>query len=425
MEDRHSCLSFRTRGQARVPVLHTTSPPSSKSRTAPPACCSSSATPPSTRPTRSSWRSSPRRWRCSSATSTPASRSRTSPPPPIPPRPAQSAPPRPPPRRRADPDPRPPRRSHRHLEQALLPPAAAAGDRARPGLFAAAVAADVRRRRLQGDQRLPRPHHRRRRPLRALRRRPRIPPPARPLRPLRRRRVRHHPPAHRSRRRPRRGRAHPSPGPGADDPDGRGGLGAMLGLPRRRALRERRRGHRPHSPRRRAPLRVETQRQESIHCVTTMPHRYAIANWKMNLPPEGVEKYLAALGDAKGGGAVVVAPPFPFLKDVYMQAPKSVGVAAQNCADHQSVAYTGEVSPSMLRYCGAPYVIIGHSERRNLFGENDALIARKLALAIETGLTPVFCIGGDQNARARGKQSIVGSDQIKVVEGSAPASAGE
>ena len=156
-----------------------------------------------------------------------------------------------------------------------------------------------------------------------------------------------------------------------------------------------------------------------------MPNRYAIANWKMNLPPEGVEKYLGALGEAKGSGAVVVAPPYPFLKDVYTQAPKNVGVAAQNCADHQAGAFTGEVSPSMLRYCGARYVIIGHSERRNVFGENDALIGRKLALAIETGLTPIFCIGEDQNARDRGRQSIVVSDQIKVVEAAVPATAGE
>ena len=156
-----------------------------------------------------------------------------------------------------------------------------------------------------------------------------------------------------------------------------------------------------------------------------MPNRYAIANWKMNLPPEGVEKYLGALGDAKGGGAVVVAPPYPFLKDVYIQAPKNVSVAAQNCADRQSGAFTGEVSPSMLRYCGARYVIIGHSERRNLFGENDALLGRKLALSIETGLTPIFCIGEDQNARDRGRQSIVVSDQIKVVEAAVPSTAGE
>lgn len=156
-----------------------------------------------------------------------------------------------------------------------------------------------------------------------------------------------------------------------------------------------------------------------------MPNRYAIANWKMNLPPEGVDKYLAALGDAKGNAAVVVAPPYPFLKDIYMQAPKNVAVAAQNCAANPSGAFTGEVSPSMLRYCGVRYVIVGHSERRNLFGENDALIARKLALAIETGLTPVLCIGEDQSARDRGRQSIVVSDQLKAVEAAVASSTGE
>src|SRR5256714_136659 len=156
-----------------------------------------------------------------------------------------------------------------------------------------------------------------------------------------------------------------------------------------------------------------------------MPNRYAIANWKMNLPPEGVERYLGALGEAKGSGAVIVAPPYRFLKAVYPQSPKNVGVAAQNFADHQAGAFTGEVSPSMLRYCGARYVIVGHSERRTVSGENDALIGRKLALAIETGLTPIFCIGEDQNARDRGRQSIVVSDQIKVVAGAVPLTAGE
>ncbi len=110
-----------------------------------------------------------------------------------------------------------------------------------------------------------------------------------------------------------------------------------------------------------------------------MPNRYLIANWKMNLPPEGVERYLDAVKDAD----VVIAPPYVFLKDV---AARFANVAAQNCADQKSGAFTGEVSADMLRDCGAQFVIIGHSERRTIYGEDDALIAH--------GRIDGFLVGG-------------------------------
>ena len=137
--------------------------------------------------------------------------------------------------------------------------------------------------------------------------------------------------------------------------------------------------------------------------------RYLIANWKMNLPPEGIDKYLAAVSNAKTETAVVVAPPFPFLRDV-----RGVKLAAQNCADQPGGAFTGEVSPSMIRYLGVEYVILGHSERRHLFGESDAVIARKLNLAIETGLKPVLCIGEDLKIRDAGHVSRFLAEQIKA-----------
>src|SRR5947199_261400 len=119
-----------------------------------------------------------------------------------------------------------------------------------------------------------------------------------------------------------------------------------------------------------------------------MPGPYAIANWKMNLPSDGIAAYLGRLR-APERGRVVIAPPFPYLKEMAGQVPLS----GQNCAAERSGAFTGEVSALMLRDCGAEFVIIGHSERRNLFGESDAFVARKLAVAIEVGLTPIFCVG--------------------------------
>lgn len=144
-----------------------------------------------------------------------------------------------------------------------------------------------------------------------------------------------------------------------------------------------------------------------------MPNRTVIANWKMNLPPEGIGKYLAAVGAADTNARIVVAPPYPYLKDVIAQSPHGVSTGAQNCADQNAGAFTGEVSPRMLRDCGVTYVILGHSERRHLFGETDALIARKLALAIENGLTPVLCVGEDRKVRDAKKEFVFVADQIK------------
>ena len=142
--------------------------------------------------------------------------------------------------------------------------------------------------------------------------------------------------------------------------------------------------------------------------------RYLIANWKMNLPPEGVGPYLDAFAsDGPSNARIVIAPPFPYLKDVVARC-GSASVAAQNCSDHESGAFTGEVAPSMLKDCGVTYVILGHSERRNLFHEADAVVARKLALAIENGLTPVLCIGEDLKVRDAGHVARFLAEQIKA-----------
>jgi triosephosphate isomerase len=141
--------------------------------------------------------------------------------------------------------------------------------------------------------------------------------------------------------------------------------------------------------------------------------KYLIANWKMNLPPEGIERYMTTVCAVDPRDVtLVVAPPYPFISRVIQCG--GVAVAGQNCSDHASGAFTGEVAPSMLREAGVDYVILGHSERRTLFHENDALIARKLTLAIETGLAPVLCIGEDLRVRDMGQVAQFLADQLKV-----------
>jgi triosephosphate isomerase len=141
-----------------------------------------------------------------------------------------------------------------------------------------------------------------------------------------------------------------------------------------------------------------------------MPNRYLIANWKMNIPPEGIEPFLGAMGAAN----VALAPPYVYLKDVAARAKQNILVGAQNCADQKSGAFTGEISADMLRDCGARFVIIGHSERRNVYGEDDALIARKLAMVIEAGLIPVLCIGENQQQRDSGHATAFCSEQLRA-----------
>jgi triosephosphate isomerase len=153
--------------------------------------------------------------------------------------------------------------------------------------------------------------------------------------------------------------------------------------------------------------------------------RYLVANWKMNLPPEGMDGWMSSVAMADPRDVTLVfAPPFPFLRDAFAQR-RRLGLAAQNCNDHASGAYTGEVSPSMLRYCGAEYVILGHSERRNIYGEDDALIARKLSIAIDSGLKPILCIGEDLGVRDAGEVAPFLEEQLRATAVPELARAGE
>ncbi len=127
-----------------------------------------------------------------------------------------------------------------------------------------------------------------------------------------------------------------------------------------------------------------------------MRQNIVAGNWKMNTNLEeglelaGAVNELAA--SKKGDTLVIIAPPFIHLEAV-SRVLTGVKLSAQNCASEDSGAYTGEVSAIMVKSTGAEYVIIGHSERRTYFHEENKVLARKLDLALAAGLIPIFCIG--------------------------------
>jgi len=141
-------------------------------------------------------------------------------------------------------------------------------------------------------------------------------------------------------------------------------------------------------------------------------------NWKMNMTlQEGVAlaKELNDILAAKTVNCdVVIGTPFIHLASVAAVVDSAkLGVAAENCADHVSGAYTGEVSASMVKSTGAQYVILGHSERRAYYGETNETLKTKVELALANGLTPIFCIGEVLEEREADKQFEVVEKQIK------------
>ncbi len=151
-----------------------------------------------------------------------------------------------------------------------------------------------------------------------------------------------------------------------------------------------------------------------------MRRKIVAGNWKMNTTPaEGVEllKGVAALkGEVPAGVELIVGVPFTHLCCVKDEAAKAgIAVSAQNCADHESGAYTGEVSARMIASLGAKYVILGHSERREYYGETCRTLNAKMALAYEHGLAPIYCVGEKLDEREANKHFDVVRAQIEEV----------
>lgn len=140
-------------------------------------------------------------------------------------------------------------------------------------------------------------------------------------------------------------------------------------------------------------------------------------NWKMNKTVAEAVDFVSRLLKALNPSPepeVIIAPPFTALQAVAgLLQGSPVRLAAQNLHEAEKGAYTGEISGAMIREAGCTHVIIGHSERRTLFGEQDERIRRKLVAALAAGLKPIFCIGETLQEREEGRMKNVIERQIK------------
>jgi triosephosphate isomerase len=150
-----------------------------------------------------------------------------------------------------------------------------------------------------------------------------------------------------------------------------------------------------------------------------MRKKIAAGNWKMNLKQQEGTALISELvnmikDEAKTSTTVVICPPFPHLgyaKRLF-QHQTNVFLGAQNCSDKASGAYTGEVSAAILQSFEVDYVIIGHSERREIYKETDEILAAKVNLALENHLLPIFCCGETLQQRQAGNHFELVANQI-------------
>lgn len=148
-----------------------------------------------------------------------------------------------------------------------------------------------------------------------------------------------------------------------------------------------------------------------------MRKKIVAGNWKMNKTLQEGVAFAKELKSALAGKTlkcdVVIGAPATHIVSLVGEADGTFGVASQNSADQASGAYTGEVSAAMVASTGAKYAILGHSERRQYYGETDAILKEKVLLALENGLTPIFCIGETKDEREANKHFNVVDTQLE------------
>ena len=150
-----------------------------------------------------------------------------------------------------------------------------------------------------------------------------------------------------------------------------------------------------------------------------MRTKIVAGNWKMNKTLEEAktltsELIVLAAAEFKGNTKIVLCVPFPYLLTIRDQLGSAViSVGAQNCSEHDAGAYTGEVSATMLKSMGIPYVILGHSERRQYFKEDGELLAKKVDRALANSLIPIFCCGEPLEIREKGTHETLVRQQVE------------
>ena len=148
-----------------------------------------------------------------------------------------------------------------------------------------------------------------------------------------------------------------------------------------------------------------------------MRRRVVAANWKMYKTVREAEAFVAAFLPrvaSERDVEIVLAPPFTALAAVAAKlAGSAVALAAQNVSPEKQGAFTGEISPLMLAELGCRYGIVGHSERRALYGEDDALVARKAEALLAHGIRPIVCVGETLAQREQGRTDAVVRAQLE------------
>jgi triosephosphate isomerase (TIM) len=149
-----------------------------------------------------------------------------------------------------------------------------------------------------------------------------------------------------------------------------------------------------------------------------MPNRFIVGNWKMHntiSQAETLIREILAIYQANPSVELAMAPPYVALQAASrLLATTPIKLAAQNVCAKDEGAFTGEISPLMLKEMGCQYVIIGHSERRHLFGESDEAINEKIHAALRHELQPIFCIGERLEEREAGQTHSVIQHQLQT-----------